>query len=270
MLHELSRYLFGINADQIAETFQKIGIQQDHPLMVHSSLSTCGPIRGGASVIIAALKQKTGDEALVMPTHTYCYPDEKGTAPIYDRVLTPSKVGAVTNYFRKLEGCVRSLHPTHSIAALGKGSEALCSGHEFCETPCGSGTPYEKLIQRDCSVLMFGVTLNTYTFFHTAEAAAGVPYLYEEKPYALRYRDTSGVKTLNMKRQNMSVPRSFTEKADWLESQRLLKKQKLRKGTLLFIPSAGDVHKRLLNELSKNPFFLIREKDREQVAHSFK
>ena len=33
------------------------------------------------------------------------------------------------------------------------------------DTPCGVGTPYEKLVTQEFSVLMFGVTLNTYTLF---------------------------------------------------------------------------------------------------------
>ena len=45
------------------------------------------------------------------------------------------------------------------------------------------------MVRQDASVLMFGVTLNSYTLFHTAEDEAEVPYCYEEEPYSLRVRD---------------------------------------------------------------------------------
>lgn len=247
-----------LGAAEIAGALAKLQPRPERLLMVHSSLSACGKIRGGASTVIGALRAWVGGGTLVLPTHTYCYPDASGIAPVYDAQSTCSLVGKITNEFWRQAGVVRSIHPTHSLAACGPEAEAICTGHEQCETPCGKGTPYERLLQQNCAVLMFGVTLNTYTFFHTAEDAAGLSYLYEESPYTLRYKDRAGQAcTLKMWRQNMRIPRRFAEMDGWLEARNLLVRQKLGLGELLYLPQAGTAHRALVEEMKRNPCLLV-------------
>lgn len=257
----IKRFFTQITPDDLLRSFSEFKDFNASALMVHSSLSAFGHIQGGPASVISTLKKWIGDAPLVVPAHSYCYPDASGRIPIFD-LETPSRVGAVTNYLMKLPGSYRSLHPTHSVVAAGAGSDLICEGHELCHTPCGRGTPYEKLINQDCAVLMFGATMNTYTFFHTAEDAAEVPYLYENNPYDLLYKDKKGsVHTLVMRRQDMSFQRRFSEMDQWLESKKLLIKKKLAAGIILFIPSAGMVHDTLVKELKKDPFFLIAKND---------
>ena len=96
--------------------------------MVHSSLSACGQIRGGSATVVEVLQTWLGEGDLTMPTHTYCYPDKNGEAPVFDPATTPSVVGAITDYFWKQPEVMRSLHPTHSLACQGPGADHLCSG----------------------------------------------------------------------------------------------------------------------------------------------
>ena len=232
--------------------------------MVHSSLSACGHIEGGSVAVIDALREWIDARTLVLPTHTYCYPDTDGNAPVYDACSTPSVVGRITDDFWRQPGTVRSVHPTHSLAASGPDAPAICADHELCDTPCGKGTPYERLVDHDSSALMFGVSMNAYTFFHTAEDAAGLPYLYEDSPYSLLYRDKAGgVNTLKMWRHNMQIARRFAETRDRLEARGLLVSRSLGLGELLYLPHAAEVHAALLGELKRDPFFLLNE-----AAHS--
>jgi aminoglycoside 3-N-acetyltransferase len=159
-----------------------------------------------------------------------------------------------------LPGVVRSQHPTHSLALSGKDAATIAAGHENCETPCGQGTPYQKLIALDAAVLMFGVSLDSYTFFHTAEDAASVPYLYETNPYVLRLREDDGrVGEFRMWRQNMAVIRRFADMALWLARTSLLQRYRLGKGELLWIPSSRSVHEAVIAKLTSNPRYLVRE-----------
>ena len=160
--------------------------------MVHSSLSACGRVMGGAFTVIKALREWSAGANLAMPAHSYCYRGRCGACPIFDVQRSPSVVGAITETFRRQAAVQRSLHPTHSLACKGPGAARLIAGHELCDTPCGAGTPYEKLVAEDASVLMFGVSLNSYTLFHTAEHAAAVPYLYCEGIVSLRIRAPGG------------------------------------------------------------------------------
>lgn len=227
-------------------------------VLVHSSLSACGFIKGGALPVIDALREWIGEATLAMPTHTYCYPNSDGDCEVYDGSQTSSRVGALTEAFWRRPGVLRSQHPTHSLACEGLGAEELIAGHDMCKTPCGKNTPYQKLVENDASVLMFGVSLSAYTLFHTAEDDAEVPYLYESKPYVLKLRAANGeVSELRMRRQDMSIARRFGEIASWLEARGLLLRRRLGKGELLWIPSATVVHHEITAELRRNPWFLV-------------
>lgn len=206
-----------------------------------------------------------------MPTHTWSYPDETGVAPVYDYTSTASVVGAITDYYWRQPGIVRSLHPSHSIACSGPEAEELCADHESCETPCGDGTPYQRMLERNSSVLMFGATLDAYTLFHTAEDTAEVPYLYAPEQVTLRTRGKDGVvRSIPMWRQDMSVVRRFAATVGRLSEQGLLVRRKLGLGELLFIPSAQAVHETMVKTLRHDPLFLVDEKARLNVLSRMK
>lgn len=266
------RKLVRLNEAKILEALQSCGPFQADVLLMHSSLSACGSIDGGPATVISAARSWISDRAfLAMPTHTWSYPDETGVAPVYDYTSTASVVGAITDYYWRQPGVVRSLHPSHSIACSGPDAEKLCADHELCETPCGRGTPYERIIERDSSILMFGATLDAYTLFHTAEDAAEVPYLYAPQRVTLRTRGKDGViRSIHMWRQDMSVVRRFAATADWLADEGLLVRRKLGLGELLFIASARALHETMVKKLRQDPLFLVDEKARRNVLSRMK
>lgn len=243
---------------EIVAVLQSLPEHRRQVVLIHSSLSACGKIRGGAPSVVRALREWTGQGTLAMPTHTYCYPDPLGVAEVFDPSVTRSRVGAVTEAFWREAGVLRSRHPTHSLAAVGPAARGLVTGHELTDTPCGAGTPYERLVQADAGVLMFGVTLNSYTLFHTAEALASVPYLYFPQPVTLReQRPEGGIRILNMRRQDMGVARRFEGMDSWLEERGLLHRVRCGEGSLLWLPHARAVHEALMDALRDNPWLLV-------------
>lgn len=265
-IRQVNRWLHPLTQSQLLEALRAFGPLPTERLMVHSSLSACGHIRGGPATVIEALRRWIEGRDLVMPTHTYCYPNKDGRVPRFNPAVTPSLIGTITNAFWRQPCVLRSLHPTHSLACLGAGAAELCAGHELCDTPCGVGTPYEKLVAQDASVLMFGATLNTYTLFHTAEDAAGVPYLYEQTPYQLEAADLSGqIKTITMRRHDMGIARSFAQMDHWLEERGLLLRRSLGLGQLLFIPHAGAAHRQLAAALRVDPLLLVASAARASI-----
>ena len=252
------RRLNSISVNAIDECLNRLEVKGLDALMVHSSLSGCGYIPGGPNTVIEQLIQRS--QLLCLPTHTYCYPKPDADAQVYDRTSSRSQVGAISDYFWRCDNVVRSIHPSHSLAASGSNAPDLCSNHERCDSPCGESTPYESLINMSASVLMFGCTMNTYTLFHTTEALAGCDYLYCVDPVTMTYIDADGVQqSMQMKRQDMSVSRRFTEMEDELVDSELLRRTSLGRGTLLFIPNAGDVHQYLMDRLTQNPRYLVAE-----------
>jgi aminoglycoside 3-N-acetyltransferase len=271
-LKRVRRSFVRLDERRIREALDACGTFRAELLLVHSSLSACGAIQGGPAAVVNALRAWITDRAtLAMPTHTWSYPDATGVAPVFDFQSTPSIVGTITDYYWRQPGVVRSQHPSHSLAGSGALAEQLCYGHEHCETPCGAGTPYQRIAEGDSSVLMFGATMDSYTLLHTAEDAAGVPYLYYPSRVTLRTRNSDGsVRSLPMWRQDMSVTRRFADTAKWLEEQGLLVRRRLGIGTLLFIPSARALHERVLTELRRDPLFLVSENARPEVSRRLK
>ena len=246
-----------IGEREILDALERLSPDLPRPLMVHSSLSACWLVRGGALTVIRALRTWNRGGTLAMPAHSYCYPMGGAGAPVFDLAVTPSVVGAITEAFRRQPGVLRSLHPTHSLAVEGAGGPAIITGHETCATPCGTDTPYARLVQMDAAILMFGTTLDAYTLFHTAEDAAAVAYLYEPQPIGLRFIDSNGCEhSMTMRQHDMTVTRSFEVKDAWLEARGLLRRVGLGAGELLLLPHARQVHDAVVGELRRDPWFL--------------
>lgn len=250
---------FPIRSSLLNKTLNGLIPQSVEIMFVHSSLSSCGFIAGGPATVVSALRSKCG--TLVIPTHSYCYAEKsEAVGVVFDPSATHSVVGAISDWFWQQPHVVRSHHPTHSLAAIGPAAKAICNEHECADSPCGAGTPYQRLIEQQAAVLMFGCTMNTYTLFHTSEALAGCPYLYYPDQVHVRYVDTNGQAVVAMMwRQNMEYARRFTCMEEELANIGLLKRAKLRVGKLLFIPNALDVHNYLMDCLRVDPRHLLRD-----------
>lgn len=252
----ISRSAHTLRTADIKAALDQLCVQSSY-LFVHASLSACGQIVGGPQTVIECLEPRCN--TLVLPAHTYCYPaSQSEVGPIFDSRSTASQVGAISDYFWRGSDCIRSLHPSHSLAAKGVGAKELCEGHEQCLAPCGVGTPYDKLVTNRAAVLMFGCDLNTYTLFHTCEAYANCEYLYYPGTWKLQYRDDQSTTVqIDSKRQNMSVPRRFRQMEVELCREGLAKRQQLGSGCLLYIQSSSDVNQYLLDRLRNNPRYLV-------------
>ena len=115
-----------------------------HPsdtLLVHSSMKSIGEVENGADTVLDVVMEYFGkDGLLVFPTLTY---SRVNTAtPRYDVVNTPCSTGILPELFRQRKGVIRSLHPTHSVAAYGRDAAAFVAGHEKFATPAAVGSPW--------------------------------------------------------------------------------------------------------------------------------
>lgn len=136
-------------------------------LMVHLSYKAIGEVEGRGDTVLDALTETMRPGLLVLPSHTWSNVGAQN--PVMDVLHTPSCVGALTEIFRKRPGAVRSLHPTHSLAAIGADAAAFVSGEEAINTPCGKGGAYYKLWERDAQILLIGVNYTRNTYIHGIE-----------------------------------------------------------------------------------------------------
>lgn len=92
-------------------------------------------------------------------------------------MTTPSAVGKISEAFRRRPEALRSLHPVHSVAAIGRQAAHIVSGHDRCETGCGSGTPYDKMLALGAKILLLGVDMDRNTIMHSLEEEIDASYL---------------------------------------------------------------------------------------------
>lgn len=226
--------------------------------MVHSAFGRCGYFTAGPEDVLTALRSISN--TLVLPTFTYCYPETIGLpGPIFDVTTSRSQTGVLTEIFRKQPDVIRSCQATHSVAAAGALAAEIVHGHERQDSPCGKGTPFERLVHRRTAVLLLGVSFHSYTFFHTAEDASGSLFAYEAGIRDhLRVRHPGGrVLDCHTKRQSRAF-RRFAEAGVLLEGAGLVRRAPLGRDFLLFVPDAPLAHEFLLERLRRIPDFLYR------------
>ena len=254
----LHRLRTPIRPEEMRTTLSRLVGDGNEILFVHASLSTCGRFTAGPGDVLCGLHEFC--DTLAFPTQTYCYPSSPVEAgPLFDPETTPSKTGLLTEIFRTRTGTLRSIHATHSLAACGALAEEICSGHYRHDTPCGSGTPYSRLVQRRAAVLLFGVTFHSYTLFHTAEDASGSEFTYEQGTLdRLRVVDERGEQQDCWSRRQSRAPRRFAEAGYLLERVGLARRTTLGRGDLLLVPDCSRAHDFLVERLKKVPDFLYQ------------
>ena len=160
----------------IERELRRLGVQRGDKLFVHSSLCSMGHMVGDGDTVIDAILEVIGPEGtLMVPTFT-------PNCALFDVLRTPSKTGLITETLRHRPEAVRSWHPTHSVAAIGRAAEELTRDHlQF--RALGKGSPVDRLTNRGGYVLLLGVGHNRNSTVHIGEAWAEVGYI-DVKPYS--------------------------------------------------------------------------------------
>jgi aminoglycoside 3-N-acetyltransferase len=136
-------------------------------------------------------------------------------------------MGILTELFRRRQGVLRSLSPTHPVVALGERAAWVVEGHDRCLYPCGPGSPFEKMLGLDAKMLFFDLPFVGFTFVHYIEhqIQGHLPFpLYEPAPMRAPLRDYNG------KDRELSVC-VFTEQAVRRRNVEVITHRMRREGT---------------------------------------
>ena len=146
-------------------------------LYIHTALSFGQPnpqlkkkeLLGEILNVIKTLGVKT----ICMPTFTFSFCNGFD----YDPASSPSRMGALNEFFRKQEGVIRSNDPLMSVALLGEDQELVKGvGH----VSCGENSTFDKLRHRDnVKFLFLGPKIGEcMTYMHYLEWLYNVNYRY--------------------------------------------------------------------------------------------
>jgi aminoglycoside 3-N-acetyltransferase len=254
-----------LNGTELTKQWKSTGLKQGDNILIHSSLKSFGYVQGGASAVIRSLLDTIGEEGtLLVPTLTGQREDSISCPPAFDVLQTKSWTGIIPETVRNMEIAKRSLHPTHSAAAIGSRRDYLTDGHEESKSPCDESSPYYKNSRIGGHIILAGVDQESNTSIHSCEEIAGVIYHLQEEPFAIPITGYRGeAVTVTNRLHNWDKPRTDFNKLDErLEEKKIMKKYMVG-GSLIRIINAPDMFEFTINLLKKDPdYLLIKEPKR--------
>ncbi len=164
------------------ETMLRAHLPADYEiLMVHSSISDMQPMYQGNArdLLDLLLRLATSERTIAMPAFFF------GTAELYNREYyrknprfdvkrTPSQMGLLSELFRRWPSVVRSLHPTHSVCAIGPLANEIVETHHLSPWPCGPLSPFGVMGRRKTIILGLGTEyFRSLTQVHAMEETLG-------------------------------------------------------------------------------------------------
>jgi aminoglycoside 3-N-acetyltransferase len=261
-----------LNKNDIILGLQELGLTKGNIALVHSSLSSFGYVEGGADTVIDAMLETVGDEGTIMvPTLTGNSKQNAIIPPTFDPINTPCWTGKIPETFRLRKTAIRSLHPTHSVAAIGKHAEYLIANHEKCETPCSMDSPYGKLVKLGGYILLLGVTHSSSTILHLVEEIANSPYHMQPELVAAKLVNPDGTTTTVRCRIHLwGWDRDFNKIDGLLADARIMRVHKIGDAMVRLI-AARPMVDLVLSELETDSLYLLtQEAKRKYLAKDAK
>jgi aminoglycoside 3-N-acetyltransferase len=194
----LASVLLAYDGARLKARLKRAGISETDTLLVHSNFKPDSGFQGAPLDLANALAELVGQKGNLLmvsiPFRGAAY-DHLALGKPFNVKKTLSMMGLTTEMFRRREGTLRSLHPTHPVLAHGKDAEWLVARHEHCLYPCGPGSPFEKFHQLKGKILFFDVPFTSITFFHYVEdlLKEALPFpVYSDRLFSVPAVDANG------------------------------------------------------------------------------
>ena len=170
--------------------FETFGIPRNATVTVHAALREVGPIEGGADGLIDAMKEYLCDGLLLIPTHTWA--NVNAANPHFDVRATIPCIGTLAKVAAFRPDGVRSLHPTHSMAAFGQSAREYARGEEHSATPAPVGGALSRLYELGGHVLLIGVGHERNTYLHAVDERVNQPNRLAPAGFPVEIADHEG------------------------------------------------------------------------------
>lgn len=174
----------------IVNLLKEFNIKSDDVVTMHCSLKAIGEIENGADGLIDAIKDYLCDGIFFVPTHTWANVTKEN--PFYDVSTTEPCIGVLPKIAAKRKDSVRSLHPTHSVAAFGKDAREFVAGEEKSTSPAPVGSPLSRLYENNGKILLIGVGQERNTYIHAVDEMLDIPKRLSDTPFGVTIKDENG------------------------------------------------------------------------------
>jgi aminoglycoside 3-N-acetyltransferase len=192
--------------DRLLEDFRALGLEPGDTVIVYSSLKSLGFVENGPQTVIKALYQSVSPggtiafPAYFMPAGTI-YDTCKLKDYVFDPRVHKTNVGRIPEEFLKFPGVERSLHPTHSVAALGRNARYLTEAHHLATSTFGKGSPWDRLIEIGGKVVGLGIPMAPGGLYHPLE-----DHMMEAFPLPVRMKETYFLRCRHWSGEIIQVP----------------------------------------------------------------
>ena len=135
---------------------------------------------------------------VVMPSYPFhtTHVEYLQQRPTFDVRRTPAAIGLLPESFRRTRGAVRSLDPDFAVAAIGAEATEIAGTAPAELDAFGHDSSYQRMLDRGCTLVGLGVSLNTTSFIHVIDSCSEAGYpapVYEQELFATTVIDGSGV-----------------------------------------------------------------------------
>ena len=186
-----------VSQDQIIEVLNQFNFDTD--VMLHSSLMNMGKVKGGPRAVTNIILDHININKHTLLVSALPYRGNFASwlkdDMVFDVRTAPIAMGAINERISEMDGAKRSIHPTHSVVAIGPRADEYINEHHLGKTPFSQYSPYFKLIANRGKVLLFGTKRNNMTLLHAIEDMLGDAYpvrVYAKKEYDIKCFDQNG------------------------------------------------------------------------------
>lgn len=165
-----------MSKENLFKELKTLGIEKNNTLLIHSSFKSLGKTSFTAGELIGHIIEYLKEGTLIFPVLSYKYVNENNLC--FNVRETKSCVGYLNETFRTEFDVIRSIHPTHSVCAIGKYAREITKYHELDNTPCGKNSPFSLLPEFNGKILMLGCGLKPNTSMHAIEEHFIPDYLF--------------------------------------------------------------------------------------------
>ncbi len=240
----MAKAFFSYDARKLKTSLRALGVESGDTVLLHSSFEEHhgfrGTIQQATDVFIDAVAPH-GNLLMVSLPYRSSSLAYLSKLTRFDVRKTPSMMGMVSELFRRRDGVLRSLSPSHPMLAFGPDAPWFVADHHLCVHPCGPGSPFEKLVTCNAKAVFYNTSFDAYTFFHYLEhlVSAQMPFsLYTDTAFQAQVIDHSGaastVPTYAFAPDAMRR-RRFSVLEDELNRRHAIKELRIGNGSMLIV-----------------------------------
>jgi aminoglycoside 3-N-acetyltransferase len=120
---------------------------------------------------------------------------------VFDPRTSDTFLGFIPSAFLKYPGIERSIHPTHSVSAIGKYAKFITEAHHTASSTFGVDSPWDRIVKLNGKGLGIGVSLAPIPLYHMLE-----DFHPDDFPLPVKMKETFYLDCLDHDGNRIKVP----------------------------------------------------------------